>query len=69
MKRQVTLQFLSLNSLKALQMKINLIFFEVSAQGKLLHCACTDEQVALAKAKFNAVIVDKNGVRQPSMGA
>jgi hypothetical protein len=65
MKRQVTLQFLSLNSLKALQMKINLIFFEVSAQDKLLHCACTDEQIALAKTKFNAVVVDKLGIRSP----
>jgi hypothetical protein len=69
MTRLVTLQFSSLTSLKALQMKINLMFFEVSAQGKLLHCAYTDEQIALAKAKFNAVIVDKNGVRQPSIGS
>lgn len=66
MKRQVTLQFLTLISLKAFQTKINLIFFELSAKEKLLHCACTDEQIALAKTKFNAVVVDKNSVRQTS---
>lgn len=62
MKRKVTLQFLTLDSLKSFQMKINLMFFEVSAKGKLLHCACTDEQISLAKTMFGAVVVDKDEV-------
>lgn len=62
MKRLVTLQFPTLDSLKAFQMKINLMFFEVSAKEKLLHCACTDDQIVLAKTKFRAVIVDRYDV-------
>jgi hypothetical protein len=60
MIRQVTLQFLTLESLKAFQMKINLIFFKVSAKGKLLHCTCTEEQIELAVKKYKAmVVIDK----------
>lgn len=57
MKRLVTLQFPSLENLKAFQIKINLMFFEVSAKGKLLHCACTDDQVELAKSNYKASVV------------
>jgi len=53
------LQFLTLDSLKAFQMKINLVLFEISAKGKLLHCACTEEQIKLAKNKFEAKVVIK----------
>ncbi len=67
MKRQIILQFLSLNSLKAFQEKISLTFFEISATKKLLHCACTEAEIALAKTKFSAVLVDKNDVRQSSI--
>ena len=66
MKRKVTLQFPSLDSLKTFQMKINLIFFEVSEKGKLLHCACTEDQIELAKFKYKAVLVDTFAVNTPS---
>lgn len=65
MKRQVTLQFPSLSNLKAFQLNINLLFFEINGTEKTLRCACTEEQIKLAKSKFNAVATElkKEGKR------
>ena len=67
MKRLVTLQFPTLESLKAFQQNINLLFFELSAKERLLYCACTDEQIELAKTKFKAAVVDKHYEGKPTI--